>query len=124
MMVLFAAAHAFRSLFAAVLLTFAAASAAPAQTLIPWRHGPVQPKGHAGFGYMAAEGGFAKAQGLDMKMFAMNSDVLLLKSLIAGELDTFEAGPTSPMIADSKGADVKILGCPWPKLTYSFFSRN
>ncbi len=111
-------------LFAAVVLTFTVTSEASAQSLIPWRHGAVQPKGDAGFWYMAAEGGFAKAQGLDMKMFAMNSDVLLLKSLIAGELDTFEAGPTSPMIAASKGADVKILGCPWPKLTYSFFSRN
>jgi NitT/TauT family transport system substrate-binding protein len=95
-----------------------------AQALTPWRHGAVQPKGDAGFWYMAAEGGFAKAQGLDMKMLALNSDVLLLKALIAGELDTFEAGPTSPMIAASKGADVKILGCSWPKLTYSFFSRS
>jgi NitT/TauT family transport system substrate-binding protein len=112
-----------RSLLA-VLLSFAAITAAGAQELTPWRHGVVQPKGDAGFWYMTAEGGFAKAQGLDLKMTAVNSDVLLLKALLAGELDTFEASPTSPMIASSKGADVKILGCTWPKLAYSFFSRN
>jgi NitT/TauT family transport system substrate-binding protein len=112
------------TLFAAACVTFAATSLASAQPLTPWRHGAVQPKGDAGFWYMAAEGGFARQQGLDMKMLALNSDVLLLKALIAGELDTFEAGPTSPMIAASKGADVKILGCSWPKLTYSFFSRG
>src|ERR1700730_15202069 len=106
------------------LLPFADGQPASAQPLTPWRHGAVQPKGDAGFWYMAAEGGFAKQQGLDMKLLALNSDVLLLKALIAGELDTFEAGPSSPMIASSKGADLKILGCPWPKLTSSFFSRN
>src|SRR5260370_380696 len=107
-----------------LLLAFAGGHAVLAQELLPWRHGAVQPKGDAGFWSMAAEGGFARQQGLDMKMLALNSDVLLLKALIAGELDTFEAGPTSPMIAASKGADVKILGCSWPKLTYSFFSRG
>src|SRR3979411_2401802 len=101
--------------------------AAPAQELTPltpWRHGAVLPKGDAGFWYMAAEGGFARSQGLDMQMLALNSDVLLLKALIAGELDTFEASPTSPMIASSKGADLKILGCTGPQLAYSFFSRG
>jgi NitT/TauT family transport system substrate-binding protein len=112
-----------RVLVVAVLLGSACA-AVRAQELIPWRHGVVVPKGDAGFWYMAAEGGFTKAQGLDVKMLALNSDVLLLKALIAGELESFEASPTSPMIAASKGADVKILGCTWPKLAYSFFSRQ
>jgi NitT/TauT family transport system substrate-binding protein len=107
-----------------LLLACGAGHVVLAQNLVPWRHGAVQPKGDAGFWYMAAEGGFARSQGLDMQMLALNSDVLLLKALIAGELDSFEASPTSPMIAASKGADLKILGCTWPKLAYSFFSRN
>jgi NitT/TauT family transport system substrate-binding protein len=111
-------------LFFGLLLVLCGGHAAVAQNLVPWRQGAVQPKGDAGFWYMAAEGGFAKAQGLDMKMLALNSDVLLLKALIAGELDSLEASPTSPMIAASKGADLKILGCTWPKLAYSFFSRT
>jgi len=115
------------ALIAAVLLT-AAVSVGRAQevvkNLVPWRHGVVVPKGDAGFWYMAAEGGFTRAQGLAVSMVALNSDTLLLKAMLAGELDTFEASPTSPMIAASKGADVKILGCTWPKLAYSFFSRD
>jgi NitT/TauT family transport system substrate-binding protein len=108
----------------AILLSAGASSTVWAQAPTPWRLGQVQPKGDAGFYYMAAEGGFGKAQGLDIKMFAFNSDVLMLKALVAGELESFEGSPISPMVATSKGADLKILGCTWPKLTYSFFSRN
>jgi NitT/TauT family transport system substrate-binding protein len=113
-------------LIAAVLLTFVSAGRAQdaGKDRVPWRHGVVVPKGDAGFWYMAAEGGFTTAQGLDVSTVALNSDTLLLKAMLAGELDTIEASPTSPMIAASKGADVKILGCPWPKLAYSFFSRD
>jgi NitT/TauT family transport system substrate-binding protein len=89
-----------------------------------WRHGTLVPKGDAGFIYMAAEGGFAKAQGLDLRMQAFQNDTLMMKALIAGELDTYEGSPISPLIAGSKGADVKILGCTWPKLTYSLFSHE
>jgi NitT/TauT family transport system substrate-binding protein len=89
-----------------------------------WRHGTLVPKGDAGFIYMAAEGGFAKAEGLDLKMLAFQNDTLMMKALIAGELDSYEGSPISPLIAGSKGADVKILGCTWPKLTYSLFSHD
>jgi NitT/TauT family transport system substrate-binding protein len=89
-----------------------------------WRHGTLVPKGDAGFIYMAAEGGFAKAQGLDLKMQAFQNDTLMMKALIAGELDTYEGSPISPLIAGSKGAEVKILGCTWPKLTYSLYSQD
>jgi NitT/TauT family transport system substrate-binding protein len=89
-----------------------------------WRHGTLVPKGDAGFIYMAAEGGFAAAQGLELRMLAFPSDTLMMKALIGGELDSYEGSPVSPLIAGSKGADVKILGCTWPKLTYSLFSRD
>ena len=89
-----------------------------------WRHGTLVPKGDAGFIYMAAEGGFAKAESLDLKMHAFQNDTLMMKALIAGELDSYEGSPISPLIAGSKGADVKILGCTWPKLTYSLFSHD
>jgi NitT/TauT family transport system substrate-binding protein len=89
-----------------------------------WRHGTLVPKGDAGFIYMAAEGGFAKAEGLDLKMQAFQNDTLMMKALIAGDLDSYEGSPISPLIAGSKGADVKILGCTWPKLTYSLFSHD
>ena len=84
----------------------------------------MQPKGDAGFWFMAAEGGFAARQGLALQMLPFNSDTLMLKALLAGALDSFEGSPIGPMVAGSKGADVKILGCAWPKLTYSLFTRT
>jgi NitT/TauT family transport system substrate-binding protein len=95
---------------------------AQAQTLTPWRHGTVQAKGDAGFLFMAADGGFAKKQGLDMQMVTLKNDTLLLKSLLAGELDSYEGAPGSPFIAASKGGDVRIVGCHWQKLTYIMYS--
>jgi NitT/TauT family transport system substrate-binding protein len=105
-------------------IAFSFVSTTPLHAEDPWRQGTLVPKGDAGFIYMAAEGGFAKAEGLDLKMQAFQNDTLMTKALIAGELDTYEGSPISPLIAGSKGADVKILGCTWPKLTYSLFSHD
>jgi NitT/TauT family transport system substrate-binding protein len=110
------------TLLAAFVFAFVSATTLHAEDL--WRHGTLVPKGDAGFIYMAAEGGFAKAEGLDLKMQAFQNDTLMMKALIAGELDSYEGSPISPLIAGSKGADVKILGCTWPKLTYSLFSHD
>jgi NitT/TauT family transport system substrate-binding protein len=90
----------------------------------PWRHGTLTPRGDAGFIYMAAEGGFAKAEGLELKMLPFPNDTAMMKALIAGEIDSYEGSPVSALIAGSTGADVKILGCTWPKLTYSLFSHD
>ena len=107
-----------------VAVSFLSLSTVAARAEDLWRHGTLVPKGDAGFIYMAAEGGFAKAQGLDLRMQAFQNDTLMMKALIAGELDTYEGSPISPLIAGSKGVDVKILGCTWPKLTYSLFSHE
>ena len=96
----------------------------PLHAQTAWRHGTLVPKGDAGFIYMAAEGGFARAQGLDLKMLAFQNDPLMMKALIAGELDSYEGSAISPLIAASRGIDVKILGCSWPKLTFSLFSHD
>jgi len=90
-------------LFSAVALALVSATTLHAEDL--WRHGTLVPKGDAGFIYMAAEGGFAKAEGLDLKMQAFQNDTLMMKALIAGELDSYEGSPISPLIAGSKGAD-------------------
>src|SRR5258708_18711275 len=67
------------SVFAAIAFAFVSATSLHAEDL--WRHGTLVPKGDAGFIYMAAEGGFAKAEGLDLKMQAFQNDTLLMKSL-------------------------------------------
>ena len=115
-------AHSSTRLLSLIALAFVSTTTLHAQDL--WRHGTLVPKGDAGFIYMAAEGGFAKAEGLDLKMQAFQNDTLMMKALIAGELDSYEGSSISPLIAGSKGADVKILGCTWPKLTYSLFAHD
>ncbi|HVY56725.1 MAG TPA: ABC transporter substrate-binding protein, partial [Xanthobacteraceae bacterium] len=48
---------------------------------------------------------------------------LALKALLAGELDSYEGSPGGPLIALSRGADIKIIGCYWPGLTYGIYSK-
>jgi NitT/TauT family transport system substrate-binding protein len=114
---------AFARLFTAAALAFAGGGA-DARAEEPWRHGTLAPRGDAGFIYMAAEGGFAKAEGLDLKMQPYPNDTAMMKALIAGEVDSYEGSPVSVLIAGSTGADVKILGCTWPKLTFSLFAHD
>ena len=51
-------------------------------------------------------------------------DALALKALIAGDLDTYEGSPGAPLIAGSRGAELKIVGCYWPGVTYAIFSKE
>ena len=98
--------------------------AARADPPAAWRHGTVLPKGDAGFIYMAAEGGYGAAAGLDIQMVPMRADAMLLKGLLAGELDSYEGSPGAPIIAASHGADLRIIGCHWPGLTYALFATD
>jgi NitT/TauT family transport system substrate-binding protein len=113
---------AFARLVTAAALALASGGDASAED--PWRHGTLAPRGDAGFMYMAAEGGFAKAEGLDLKIHPFPNDTAMMKALIAGEIDSYEGSPVSALIAGSTGADVKIIGCTWPKLTYSLFAHD
>jgi NitT/TauT family transport system substrate-binding protein len=108
----------------AALVVIATAAPLRAQESIAWRHGAVHPKGDAGFWWMTAEGGFAKRQGVDLRMTGYDSDIDMVKALQANRIDSFEGSPISAMIATSKGGDLKIVGCSWPKLTFSFFAHD
>ncbi|RAI44877.1 ABC transporter substrate-binding protein [Rhodoplanes roseus] len=112
------------SLRSVVLLAMAMLpAAAGAAELKPWRHGVVEAKSDAGFVFMAAKGGFAEKQGLDLQMIQFKGDALALRALLAGELDSYEGSPGAPLIAGSRGADVKITGCYWPGLTYAIYAK-
>jgi NitT/TauT family transport system substrate-binding protein len=106
----------------AVLGTALMVTAASAQDV--WRHGMVQAKSDAGFTLMVTKGGFDKKHGLDVKIQQFKGDTTALKALIAGELDSYEGSPGSPLLAVSHGADVKVIGCYWPKLTYGIYAKN
>lgn len=100
-----------------------AISSAQAQELKPWRHGVVEAKSDAGFVFMAAKGGFAEKQGLKIEMMQFKGDALALRALLAGELDSYEGSPGGPLLAGTRGGDIKITGCYWPGLTYGIYSK-
>ncbi|MBK1795497.1 ABC transporter substrate-binding protein [Devosia sp. WQ 349] len=101
----------------------ATTSIATAQELEAFRFGTVAAKGDAGFVYMVGEDGFDDYFGLDVDIQAFKGDAILLRGLLAGELDAYIGNPGGPMIAAAQGADVKVIGCPWPGLTYGLFTK-
>ena len=98
------------------------AFAASAQTA--WKHGIVEAKGDSGFLFQAAEGGFGKKRNLDINMVQFTGGPTALKALIAGELDSFEGSPVVAFPAMHQNADIKIIGCNWPKMTYTIFAAK
>lgn len=116
--------HRRASIHAAMLLfTIFTAVASHAQEAKPWRHGVVEAKSDAGFVFMAANGGFAEKQGLKIEMMQFKGDALALRSLLAGELDSYEGSPGGPLLAGTRGGDIKITGCYWQILTYGIYSK-
>src|SRR5712692_5152554 len=107
-----------------IMLAVAAllAGAANAQTV--WRHGTISAKGDSGFLFMAAQRGFAEKLGIKLEIMQFKSDPTMLKAMLAGELDSYEGNPSSPMAAVSRGGDIKIIGCHWPVLTYAMFVKK
>jgi NitT/TauT family transport system substrate-binding protein len=102
-----------RHVLALVAAVAACVGTARAEDLPLWRNGAVTAGGDSGFLFMADSGGFGKAFGLDYQMVQLRGDPLLLKALIAGQLESYIGGPGSPLIAASKGAPIKIIGCNW-----------
>ncbi len=116
-------------LFAGASFAIAAAlfvaGAAPAMAQgKPWKHAIIDPKSDAGFQVMAVRGAFAYKQGVDIQLPHMQNDVIMLRALLAGELDSYEGGAATAIIAGSRNADVKIIGCHWQTVVHSVFARD
>jgi len=112
-----------RRILAWMVLTAFVAGPAHAEDMKLWRHGIVEAKSDAGIVFMGSKGGFAEKQGMKIEIMQFKGDTLALKALLAGELDSYEGNPGSPMVAASRGADIKLLGCYWPGLTYAIYSK-
>ena len=89
----------------------------------PWRHGIIEPKSDAGFQVMAVRGGFTARQGLKLDLPHFQNDVIALRALLAGELESYEGGAATAIIAAARNADVKIIGCHWQTVVHSVFAR-
>jgi NitT/TauT family transport system substrate-binding protein len=110
-------------LFGACAL-FAFSAGAQAQSPKIWRHGMVEAKSDAGFVMMAGKAGFAQKQGFQIEYVQFKGDALALKAMLAGELESYEGSPGAPMTAASRGADIKLVGCYWPVLTYGLWTNK
>jgi len=110
-------------LFGACAL-FALSAGAQAQSPKVWRHGMVEAKSDAGFVMMAGKAGFAQKQGFQIEYVQFKGDALALKAMLAGELESYEGSPGAPMTAASRGADIKLVGCYWPVLTYGLWTNK
>jgi NitT/TauT family transport system substrate-binding protein len=89
-----------------------------------WKHGLINAKADAGILLMVSTRDFAKNQGFKIEISQFKDDQLALKSLIAGELDSFEGGPQGVFAADAKGADVKLLGCHWIVVPHGIYANE
>jgi NitT/TauT family transport system substrate-binding protein len=110
-----------------VAITIAAlallSGAAVAQDRV-WRHGIIEAKSDAGFQVMAVRAGFTQKLGLDLKYSYMQNDVIMLRAMLAGELDSYEGTPGPALVAGSRSAGIKIIGCHWQAVVHSVFARS
>jgi NitT/TauT family transport system substrate-binding protein len=106
---------------AAFFITFCAPVGAQEKI---WKHGLINAKSDAGIFLMVSTRDFAKKQGLKIEISQFKDDQLALKALIAGELDSFEGGPQGVFAADSKGGDVRLLGCHWVVVPHGIYASD
>jgi NitT/TauT family transport system substrate-binding protein len=104
-------------------LMLMAVGSAGADELKVWRHGILEAKSDAGFITMVDKGGFAAKRGLKIDLVQVKNGATLYKALLAGEIDSVEAGAAEAVLAGGRGADVKIIGCTWPGLPQVILSR-
>jgi len=95
----------------------------PALAQTSWHHGIIEAKSDAGFQVMAVRGGFAPKLGLDLKYSYFQNDVIMLRAMLAGELDSYEGTPGPALVAGARNAGVKIIGCQWQNVVHSVFAR-
>jgi NitT/TauT family transport system substrate-binding protein len=108
---------------ATVAMVAGAAAGASAQDSKVWRHGIIEAKSDAGILYMASKRAFAGTLGLKLDFVQLKTDVIALKALLAGELDSYEGGAGGAMAAAARGADVKIVGCNWLAAPHGIYVR-
>lgn len=94
----------------------------PAAAQTPtWRHGVIEPKSDAGFTLMFTQRDFAAKHGLAVEYVSLKNETLGLRAILSGDLDSYEGAP--PVAAAARGADVKVIGCPWLEAPHAIFGR-
>jgi NitT/TauT family transport system substrate-binding protein len=84
-----------------------------------WKFGVVEAKGDAGLAFMPSR--FGGKYGLDIEMVEFTSSTTPIKALISGDIDAFTTSPSVALVAMSRGATVKFVGCNWPGASYTLY---
>ena len=112
-----------RGVVAAAMLVCALVAPAAAQEKV-WRHGLINAKSDAGIFLMVSTRDFAAKQGLKLELSQFKDDQIGLKALLAGEIDSFEGGPQGVFTANSRGADVRLIGCHWIVVPHGIYTKT
>lgn len=94
-----------------------------AQDAMTWRHGILEAKSDAGI-IMMVRRGFGERQNLNIELVQFKSDVVEMQALMSGEIDSIDSGVFLSIIAAARGADVKVIACPWPGMPYGILVRG
>ncbi len=81
--------------------------------------GIVEAKGDAGLAFMPSR--FGGKYGLEIEMVEFTSSTTPVKALISGDIDAFTTSPSVALVAMSRGASIKFIGCNWPGATYTLY---
>ena len=108
---------------AAAAISAPLAGGVAAQNLVPWRHGIIEAKSDAGILFMASKRDFAEKHGLKLDFVQLKNDAIALKAMLAGELDSYEGGTGGALVAATRGADVRIVGCDWLGVPHGVYVR-
>ena len=100
--------------FGIALMAPVAAHAADA-----WRYGVVEAKGDAGLIFMPSR--FGDKYGLDIEMVEFTSSTTPVKALISGDIDAFTTSPGVALVAMSRNAALKFVGCNWQGAPYILY---
>jgi NitT/TauT family transport system substrate-binding protein len=104
------------------LALVAAAQTADAEELKVWRQAMIAPKADAGFFLMAARHGFTTEEGLKLEIISVKDDQVGMRALISGDVDSFDSA-AGAVIGAARGANIKIVGCPWLAAPYVVLAR-
>jgi NitT/TauT family transport system substrate-binding protein len=115
---------ALRLAFVVIVLVCISGARVQAETTKPWRHVIIEPKSDAGELLMPFKRGFADKVGLPVELISVKDDELALKAVLSGAADSYEGGPAAAILADSHGADVKVIGCTWVTVPHGIFAHD
>ncbi len=103
-----------------------AATAAPKVAKPPqaWRFGSPGPQFYQAFFNIAAEKGLGREFGLDFQPANLTGGTQILKSVVAGELESASIGTSSVIAAVAEGADIIGVGSMFVKVPHVIAARG